>query len=37
MRPMPESVLISADIPGIGAQMTLLMFNNEVGFSKNQH
>ena len=37
VRPTLEFVLTSADITGIGAQATLLVFNNEVGFSKNQH
>jgi hypothetical protein len=32
-----EFVLTSANITGIDAQVTLLVFNNEVGFSKNQH
>jgi hypothetical protein len=37
VRPTLEFVLTSANITGIGAQVTLLVFNNEVGFSKNQH
>ena len=37
VRPTLEFVLTSADITGIGAQAILLVFNNEVGFSKNQH
>jgi hypothetical protein len=37
MRPTLEFVLTSADITRIGVQVTLLVFNNEVGFSKNQH
>ena len=37
VRPTLEFVLTSADITRIGAQVTLLVFNNEVGFSKNQH
>jgi hypothetical protein len=34
MRPTLEFVLTSANITGIGAQMTLLVFNIEVGFSR---
>jgi hypothetical protein len=34
MRPTLESVLTSADIIGISAQATLLVFNIEVGFSR---
>jgi hypothetical protein len=34
IRPTLESVLTSADITGIGAQATLLVFNIEVGFSR---
>ena len=37
VRPTLEFVLRSADITRIGAQVTLLVFNNEIGFSKNQH
>jgi hypothetical protein len=37
IRPIQKSVLTSANITGIGAPTTLLVFNNEVGFSKNQH
>uniref|UniRef100_A0A2N9EDR4 Uncharacterized protein n=1 Tax=Fagus sylvatica TaxID=28930 RepID=A0A2N9EDR4_FAGSY len=34
VRPTLESGLTSADITGIGAQLTLLVFNNEVVFSR---
>jgi hypothetical protein len=34
VRPTLEFVLTSADITGIGAPATLLVFNNEVGFSR---
>lgn len=34
MKPTLEFVLTTADITGIGAPSTLLVFNNEVGFSK---
>ena len=34
MKPTLEFVLTTADITGIGALSTLLVFNNEVGFSK---
>uniref|UniRef100_A0A2N9GDV1 Uncharacterized protein n=1 Tax=Fagus sylvatica TaxID=28930 RepID=A0A2N9GDV1_FAGSY len=34
MRPTLKSVLTSADITGIGAQATFLVFNIEVGFSR---
>lgn len=34
MKPTLEFVLTTADITGIGAPATLLVFNNEVGFSK---
>ena len=37
MRLTLEPVLTSVDIIEIGAQVTLLVFNNEVGFSENQH
>jgi hypothetical protein len=37
IKSIQKFVLISADITGIGAPVTLLVFNNEVGFSKNQH
>jgi hypothetical protein len=34
VRPTLEFVLTSVDITGIGAPATLLVFNNEVGFSR---